>query len=317
LIKRITQDQYVNILQTPDNDVCFWQQDATWGLDRISERAIQLDGRYDYSTEGAGVDVYIVDTGIYLQNVEFEGRAKWGKTFTIDGDTDCNGHGTHVAGTVGGKLYGVAKKVTLIAVKVLGCDGSGSWTGVIQGIAWVVNAAAASKKPSAANLSIGGPKNADVDAAVANAVKAGVTMVVAAGNENSDACSFSPAAAKTAITVGATGIADIGNEQLDSRSYFSNYGTCLDIFAPGSLITSAWIGSKTAVNTISGTSMASPHVCGAAALVLGAQPKATPLQVEAVLLAGTNNNGIQLQCGVGTTTCSKSPNRLLYVGCDR
>jgi len=317
LVKRITQDQYASILQTPGNDVCFWQKDSTWGLDRISERVIQLDGRYDYSTEGAGVDAYIIDTGIYVQNNEFEGRAKWGKTFTIDGDVDCNGHGTHVAGTVGGKLYGVAKKVTLIAVKVLGCDGSGSWSGVISGINWVVNAAKASKRPSTANMSIGGPKNADVDAAVVNAVAAGVTVVVAAGNENGDACLSSPAAAKTAITVGATAISGVGSEQLDSRSYFSNYGTCLDLFAPGSLITSAWIGSKTAVNTISGTSMASPHVCGAAALVLGQQPKATPAEVTTVLLAETNNQGIQLGCSVGATACSKSPNQLLYIGCDR
>jgi len=246
-------------------------------------------------------------------HTEFGGRAVFGANFAGDGkNQDCNGHGTHVAGTVGGTTYGVAKKVTIIGVKVLGCTGSGTNAGVISGIQW----AATNKKgkPSVANMSLGGGYSKATNDAVAAAVKAGIAFAVAAGNENQDACNVSPASEPTAITVGSTDVSDKGKDsQSDIRSSFSNWGKCVKIFAPGSLITSAWYTSNTAINTISGTSMASPHVAGAAAVYLGANPNATPAQVSAGLVAASTDGVINLLCSA--TACKNSPNKLLYSSC--
>lgn len=273
------------------------QTSPPWGLDRIDQANLPLNQTYNYPDQaGQGVNVYIVDTGINATHSDFSGRVGAGYDY-VDGDSnpdDCNGHGTHVAGTIGGTTYGVAKKVTLHAVRVLDCGGSGTWSNVISGIDWVrLNHSGA----SVANMSLGGSKNQAVNDAVTNAIAAGVTFAVAAGNSNADACSYSPSSTPTALTVGAT-------DNTDARASFSNYGTCLDIFAPGVNILSSWIGSNSATNTISGTSMASPHVAGAAALYLGSSPSATPAQVAAALTAAATS-------GVVTNPGTGSPNLLL------
>ncbi|WP_240643941.1 S8 family peptidase [Antribacter gilvus] len=273
----------------------------SWGLDRIDQRTATADSSYTYPNNGAGITAYIVDTGILTTHSDFGGRAVHG-TDTVDGDsnaTDCNGHGTHVAGTVGGSAYGVAKGVTLVGVRVLDCAGSGTNAGVVSGINWVAADHDAGEK-AVANMSLGGSANSSINTAVTNAIADGVTFVVAAGNETTDACTKSPASTPNAITVGAT-------QSNDAKASYSNYGTCLDIFAPGSSITSAWHTSTSATNTISGTSMASPHVAGAAALVLNAYPSYTPAQVRDKLVADATPN-------VVTSPGTGSPNRLLYVG---
>jgi len=313
LFLTIEPDMTVHIQQRP----CVVQSQATWGIDRISERAIQLDGEYSYEHDGEGTDSYIIDTGILLTHQEWTGRAVHGSTWTGDNNNnDCNGHGTHVAGTVAGTLYGVAKKTSLIAVKVLNCGGSGSWEGVIGGVNWVVQEhARRNKKPSTANMSLGGGYHLGVNNAVEAAVRAGVVMVVAGGNSNADACNYSPASAELAITVGATDVGSNGGNQVDIRSSFSNFGTCTDIFAPGTMITSAWIGGNNAIRTISGTSMASPHVCGVANLILHEHPTWTAAQVEAHMIEESTKGIINLQCG-NRAPCLQSPNRMLFSACD-
>ena len=285
----IEQDQTVSL-----SDV---QSPATWGLDRSDQADRPLDTQYHYNYTGAGVHAFIIDTGIRATHTDFQGRVQSGYTAINDGNgtDDCNGHGTHVAGTVGGITWGVAKGVSLIPVRVLNCRGSGSWSGVIAGIDFAANSPL---RPAVANMSLGGGASSSVDAAVAGAVNKGVTMVVAAGNSSADACSYSPARAPSAITVGAT-------TSGDARASYSNYGTCLDIFAPGSGITSAWNTSDSATNTISGTSMASPHVSGVAALALAANTAASPWAVTAFLT--TNATPERL-----SATGSGSPNRLVY-----
>ena len=273
------------------------QTGATWGIDRVDQRALPLDSSYTYTTTASNVHAYIIDTGVLGTHTEFTGRMGNGYTAITDanGTNDCNGHGTHVAGTVGGTTYGVAKGVTIHPVRVLGCTGSGTNSGVIAGMDWVT---ANHVKPAVANMSLGGGASTATDDAVARMTAAGVVVAVAAGNDNLDACSYSPARAPSAITVGST-------VNTDARSSFSNYGTCLDIYAPGSSILSAWYTSTSATNTISGTSMASPHVAGAAALYLAANPTATPAQVTSALSTSATN-------GVVTDAKTGSPNKLLY-----
>jgi aqualysin 1 len=272
------------------------QRGATWGLDRVDQRALPLDGTYRYTATGAGVDAYILDTGIRTTHADFGARVQAGANFAKGKSTteDCNGHGTHVAGTVGGTTYGVAKAVNLVPVRVLDCRGSGSWSGVIAGMDWVAGKASG---PSVANMSLGGGANASIDAAVARMTGAGVTVVVAAGNENVDACTTSPARASGAITVAAS-------DRSDRRASFSNFGSCVDVVAPGVSITSAWYRSDTQTSTISGTSMASPHVAGAAALVLQGSPGASPAQVQGALESAATTGVVSDLKG--------SPNRLLH-----
>ncbi len=273
------------------------QTGATWGIDRIDQRNLPLSGSYTYDTTASGVHAYIIDTGVLLNHTQFSGRMGNGYDAVTSGGNanDCNGHGSHVAGTVGGSTYGVAKGVIIHPVRVLGCTGSGSNSGVIAGMDWVANNHV---KPAVANMSLGGGASQATDDAVARMTAKGVTVVVAAGNDNGNACSYSPARAASAITVGST-------TNTDARSSFSNYGTCVDIFAPGSNILSAWYTGTSATNTISGTSMASPHVAGVAALYLANNPSATPAQVTTAL----NNNATPNKV---TSPGTGSPNRLLY-----
>ena len=285
----VEEDGYVSINAT--------QTGATWGIDRVDQRNLPLDSSYTYNTTASGVHAYIIDTGVLLSHSQFSGRMGNGYDAVTSGGNanDCNGHGTHVAGTVGGTTYGIAKGVTIHPVRVLGCNGSGTNSGVIAGMDWV---AQNHIKPAVANMSLGGGASQATDDAVQRMVNAGVTVVVAAGNDNGNACSYSPARAANAITVGST-------TNTDARSSFSNYGTCLDIFAPGSSITSAWHTSSTATNTISGTSMAAPHVAGAAALYLASNPTASPAQVTSALTGSATPGKV-------TGAQTGSPNLLLY-----
>jgi len=256
----------------------------SWGLARISQRQFRARDIYHYpDTAGEGVDVYIIDTGVNIEHQDFEGRASWGYTAPDgDSDVDGNGHGTHVASTVAGKSYGVAKKANIIAVKVLRSSGYGTTADVVAGIEWANQKASESDNASAANMSLGGGRSMALDRAVAKAIANGLPFAVAAGNSNADACRFSPAAVESAVTVGASTVAD-------SRAYFSNVGQCVDIFAPGNDITGAWIGSTTAKRTISGTSMASPHVAGVMALFLAENKySATELKQKLIEVATPN-----------------------------
>jgi uncharacterized protein (TIGR03437 family) len=290
-VQYVEEDQVVTIDAT--------QTGATWGLDRIDQRDLPLNSTYVYNFTASGVKAYIIDTGILTTHSQFGGRAIHGRdTVNNDADaTDCNGHGTHVAGTVGGSTYGVAKNVTLVAVRVLDCAGSGTNAGVIAGIDWAT-ADHQAGQPAVANMSLGGGASQATDDAVQRAITDGIVMAVAAGNENQNACNVSPARAPNAITVGST-------TSTDARSSFSNWGTCLDIFAPGSSITSAWYTSTTATNTISGTSMATPHVAGVAALYLSQFGNASPQTVRDALVSNSTLNKV-------TSAGTGSPNRLLY-----
>jgi subtilisin family serine protease len=277
------------------------QSGATWGIDRIDQRNRPLSTTYTYNNTGAGVRAYIIDTGIRTTHSEFGGRAVAGFDAVTLGGTanDCNGHGTHVAGTVGGATYGVAKGVTLVAVRVLDCAGSGSWSGVIAGMDWVT---ANRVKPAVANMSLGGGASASVDDATKRMIASGVATAIAAGNGNrggrqQDACNYSPARVPEGITIGAT-------TQTDAKTSWSNYGSCVDFFAPGYQITSAWYTSNTATNTISGTSMAAPHVAGVAALHLQSNGAHTPQQVRDALYANTTKGIV--------TSSSTTNNHLLF-----
>ncbi|AXK33028.1 S8 family peptidase [Streptomyces armeniacus] len=265
----------------------------SWGIDRVDG---SLNGNYAYPNDGAGVTSYVVDTGVDMDHPNFEGRATSGRDF-IDNDSDasdCQGHGTHVAGTMGSRDYGVAKKTDLVSVRVLDCQGSGQWSQVIGGIDWVAQNA---DGPSSANMSLGGPANSSVDSAVQGAISSGVSFSVAAGNDSRDACGTSPARVPQAITLGST-------DRSDGRSSFSNYGRCLDLFAPGGAIVSTANGGGS--TQMSGTSMASPHAAGAAALYLSAHPDASPQQVSDAIVTAA-------QSGAVSNPGSGSPNRLLNV----
>ena len=288
-IRYVEQDSVMTIVASQPN--------ATWGLDRIDQRDLPLNQTYNYDTNAVNVDVYIIDTGIRATHADFGGRVTNGFTAIADGNgtNDCNGHGTHVAATVGGTIYGVAKSVELHPVRVLGCNGSGTTAGVIAGVDWVANNHAT---PAVANMSLGGGASTALDDAVRAAIASGVTFAIAAGNSNANACNSSPARVAQALTVGST-------TNTDARSSFSNFGTCLDIFAPGTSITSAWSTSNTTTNTISGTSMATPHVTGVAALYLADHPSATPAEVATAVVNNATPNKVT---GAGTG----SPNRLLY-----
>jgi subtilisin family serine protease len=273
------------------------QSSPTWGLDRVDQRALPLSHSYTYNQSGAGVHVYVIDTGLRATHEQFKGRVGGGFTAISDGQGsgDCNGHGTHVAGTIGGTTTGVAKAVTLHPVRVLDCSGAGTISAAIAGVDWVT---AHRVRPAVANMSLGGSASAALDAAVASSIAAGVTYAVAAGNSNADACTQSPARLAAALTVGAT-------TSTDGRASFSNFGACVDIFAPGSGITSAWNTSDTATTSLSGTSMATPHVTGAAALYLQGHASASPAQVAQAVIAQATLNRVA-SAGTG------SPNRLLY-----
>ncbi|UMO99940.1 S8 family peptidase [Amycolatopsis sp. EV170708-02-1] len=296
----VQQNQTIRLSESQPNP-------PSWGIDRIDQPDLPLGNSYQYSTGASGVHAYILDTGIDTAHNDFEGRATWGLNAVGDGkDTDCHGHGTHVAGTIGGKRHGVAKAVELTAVKVLSCSGQGDTSTVVAGIDWVTTNA---EKPAVANMSLGGGSDPALDEAVKRSVSAGITYSLASGNGNvfgmpQDACRTSPArvggSAGTAITVNAS-------DKKDSKASFSNYGRCTDVYAPGVDITSAWIGSDTATKSASGTSMAAPHVAGAAALYLAGHPSATPAQVKQALVGAASQGKIK-----GVT--SDTPNRLVYTG---
>jgi subtilisin family serine protease len=286
----VEQDGYVELSAT--------QTGATWGLDRIDQRDRPLNGTYVYDPLAANVRAYIIDSGIRTGHTQFGTRLLSGYSAINDGrgTNDCNGHGTHVAGTVGGTTWGVAKQVRLVPVRVFGCTGGSANSTIIAGIDWV---RANRVLPAVANMSLGGPASTATDNATNNLINSGVTVVVAAGNNNgANACNYSPARVANAVTVGST-------TSTDARSSFSNIGSCVNIFAPGSSITSAWSTSTSASNTISGTSMASPHVAGAAALYLTNNPSASPATVRNWLYSNSTPNRVS-NPGTG------SPNRLLY-----
>lgn len=285
----VEQDAVVSIDETQTN--------ATQGLDRVDQRALPLNRTYVFNTRATNVNAYIIDTGVRPTHVDFGGRAHVAFDSVGDGrnGVDCNGHGTHVSGTVGGNTFGIAKGVQLFAVRVLDCAGSGTTSGVIAGVNFVTSN---HRSPAVANMSLGGGISTALDNAVANSIASGVTYAIAAGNSNANACNSSPARVGAAITVGATDVSD-------NRASFSNFGTCVDIFAPGVNITSDWRTSDTATNTISGTSMATPHVTGAAALYLATHTTASPATVRNALVNGATA-GVVRNPGTG------SPNRLLF-----
>jgi subtilisin family serine protease len=291
-VAAVEQDRVVRAADTT-------QTSAPWGLDRIDQTSLPLSGTYTYpDSAGSGVTAYVIDTGVRITHTQISGRASYGYD-AVDGDTtasDGNGHGTHVATTIAGSTYGVAKQARIVAVRVLDNNGSGTTAGVVAGIDWVT---AHHSGPSVANLSLGGGVSTALDTAVRNSIADGVTYAVAAGNSNANASSFSPARVTEALTVGAT-------TNTDARSSYSNYGSVVDVFAPGSSITAGWNTSDTATNTISGTSMATPHVAGAAAVYLANHTSATPAQVATALVNGATTGKV-------TNPGSGSPNRLLKI----
>jgi subtilisin family serine protease len=282
----IEQDGIATIAATQNN--------ATWGIDRTDQRDLPLNGTYVYNSTASNVHAYIIDTGIRETHSEFGNRAQMVFNSAGGKNTDCNGHGTHVAGTVGGTIYGIAKGVRLYGVKVLSCSGSGSWSGVIAGMDWV---AANHQKPAVANMSLGGGSNTSVNNAATNLANAGVYVVVAAGNDNANACNYSPAGASGVMTVAAS-------TSTDAKASYSNWGSCVNVYAPGSSITSAWHQSNTATRTISGTSMAAPHVAGVAALY-----KASGDATQATVTNWITSNATSNKIGGNP---SGTPNLLLF-----
>ncbi len=287
----VEQDRQVSIAATQSNT-------PSWGLDRLDRRDLPLNTTYSSPNSGAGVTAYVIDTGIRTTHSDFGGRAVWGVNTVDSTNSDCNGHGTHVAGTLGGKIYGVAKSVKLVAVKVLDCNGSGTFSAVAAGVDWVT--AHHTTGLAVASMSLTGEgSDAAAETAVRNSIADGITYAIASGNAGADACNYTPARVTQAITVNAT-------TRTDARAAYSNYGTCTDIFAPGDQITSTWNTSNSATQVSSGTSMATPHVAGAAAIILAANPTYTPSQVAQVLLSNGSAGRVSDR-GTG------SPSRLLYV----
>jgi subtilisin family serine protease len=278
------------------------QTGATWGIDRIDQRTLPLSGSYTYQRTGAGVTAYVIDSGIRTSHQEFGGRASLGIDLVNDGQQDCNGHGTHVAGTIGGATYGVAKAVSLVSVRVFGCSGNTTWDIIIAGIDWII--ANHTSGPAVANMSLSGGVNSAIDAATNALINDGVATSVAAGNGNilgwqANACNYSPARVAAAMTVSAT-------DNTDRKASWANFGDCVDWFAPGVAITSASNGSDTGTALYSGTSMASPHAAGVAALYLEANPGASPGAVRDAIFANTTKDAV--------TSSSTSNNDLLYTG---
>ena len=287
-VEYVEQDGIATIVATT-------QPNATWGIDRTDQRARPLSGTYTYTSTASNVHAYIIDTGVREDHVEFNGRAKQVYNSAGGKNSDCNGHGTHVAGTVGGTTYGIAKEVRIYGVKVLSCSGSGTWSGVIDGMEWV---AVNHNKPAVANMSLGGSFNQSVNTAATNLSNSGVFVAVAAGNDNVDACNYSPAGASNVTTVAAS-------TSSDAKASYSNWGSCVEVYAPGSSITSAWHQSRTATKTISGTSMASPHVAGVAALYKATDPNASWSTVNSWIVNNATSDVI-------TGNVSNTPNKLLF-----
>jgi subtilisin family serine protease len=298
----IEPDQVVQVSDVESN--------ASWGLDRVDQRGLPLSNTYTYASTGLGVHAYIIDTGILTAHSDFGGRASVGVDVLGGTGQDCNGHGTHVSGTVGGTTYGVAKAVRLYAVRVLDCGGSGTYSGVIAGVDWVT---AHRQLPAVANMSLGGGKSRALNDAVTGSIKSGLTYAVAAGNNGGDACDLSPASTPAALTVAAS-------DQTDHNASFSSMGPCVDLFAPGVGVMSDWNTGSTATKVLSGTSMASPHVAGAAALYLQGNPAASPAAVAAALVGRATSGAldITLNCGKMPRGWCKNvlnvPNLLLYMG---
>lgn len=296
VLNKLGNHPHIDIVE-PDRLVerSSYQNSVRWNLDRIDQRDINFDSKYYYTNSAENVTVYVVDSGINYDHVDFEGRASFGFDVFGENGADCDGHGTHVAATIGGKTWGVAKKANLVSVRVLDCDGNSTTSRVIAGINWINENASG---PSIVNMSLSGGGSYAMDAAVRNSIESGVTYVFASGNSNADACNYSPSRVGEGITVAASTSAD-------SRASYSNYGSCVDTFAPGSSIRSAWIGSNTMERTISGSSMAAPHVTGAAAIYLQDNPNASPGEVEAYILSETTKSVV--------TGSNSVNNHLLYI----